>query len=167
MSIPREPVERVRHELEARKRMVMAMGVTAVWVGIAIIVMGAPDFIEDFFSPWSRYALGGAAFLGGLSIALGGAWGDLSRCGWWAQVAGLSVLIGWQVFMAACYTARVLDQGVFLALPGEPLRHEVTGRGYVPFLYVGLALGTAIPLITMLRNGCPSQSGEGPDSTEE
>lgn len=148
-------MDRVRHELEARKRMVMAMGLTAVWVGIAIMVMGAPNFLEEWFSPWSRYVLGGTTFTAGLFTCIGGAYGDDTRCGWWSQVLGLSGMIAWQVFMAAAYTGRVLDQGVFLAVPGEPLNAATTGRGYVPFLYVGLALGTLIPLLTMLRNGRP------------
>jgi len=131
--------------------MIMLIGVTAVWVGIAIMLMGAPDFLEDWLSPWSRYLIGGVAFLAGLSTVGGCLWGDQTRCGWWAQAVGLSGLVLWQVFMAACYTARVLDQGVFMARPGEPLNPATTGRGYVPFLYIGLALGTAIPLAALFR----------------
>jgi hypothetical protein len=161
-----EAVDRLRHELEVRERIVMVMGVTASWVGIAIILMGAPDFLEDWFSPWSRYVLGGWAFVAGLLASSGLILGDCHRRGWLYQVIGLSMMVVWQLTMAACYVGRVLDQGIFLARPGQPLNEGVTGRGYVPFLYIGLTLGTLVPLIAMIRNGRPTRSADSTDSPE-
>jgi len=163
----RESAERVRHELEMRQRMVMVMGVTAVWVGIAIMTMGAPDFLEEWLSPWSRYFIGGTAFISGLMACAGLLAGACSRWGWWSQVIALGMMVAFQLFMAVAYTGRVIDLGIFFAHPGEPLNEGVTGRGYVPLLYVGLVLGTLVPMLAMIKNGRPTRSDARPGSEEE
>lgn len=150
-----EAVERVRLELTTRKLMVMMLAVTAVWVGIAIILTGAPRFIEEWFSPWSRYTIGSAAFLAGLTASVGGLMTDKTRRGWWVQLTGLALLVAWYASMGVAYCFLVKDQGLELVGPGEPLDPMSTGRGYVPFIYLGLSLLVLIPLGTMLRLGRP------------
>lgn len=152
-------VERVRLELASRKLMIMALGLTAVLAGVAIILTGAPNFIEKWFSPWSRYLLGGASFAAGLTTVAGGALGDRERKGWWTQVVGLTSMAAWYAGMAVAYGAIVVRQGATIVGPGVPLSEGVTGRGYVPILYLGLTLVVVIPLCTMLRLRRPGVLG--------
>lgn len=152
-------VERVRLELASRKLMIMALGLTAVLAGIAIMLTGAPNFIEEWFSPWSRYLLGGTSFLAGLIAVMGGALGDRAALGWWIQVVGLTGMALWYAGMALAYGAIVVQQGTTVVGPGEPLSEGVTGRGYVPLLYVGLTAVVMIPLVTMIRLRRPSVLG--------
>lgn len=149
-------IERVRLELVTRRLMIMVLAVTAVWVGIAIMVMGAPDFLETWFSPWSRYAIGGCIFLSGLTTSIGGVVGEDHLRGWWIQVIGLGGVASWFALMGLVYAILTIKQGGTVVGPGEYLSLGVTGRGYVPVLYLGLTVLTAIPLVTMLRLGRPS-----------
>lgn len=152
-------VERVRLELVSRKLMIMIMALTAVLTGITIILTGAPNFIEEWFSPWSRYFVGGAAFLAGLVTSIGGMVGDRTRPGWWTQVFGLALMSLWNLGMCAAYLGIVVVQGTTIVGPGEPLAAGVTGRGYVPVLYLGLAAVVLMPLVTMLRLRRPGVLG--------
>lgn len=144
-------VEQVRLELATRKLMVMLVGLIGVWVGIMIALTGAPNFVEDWFSPWSRYFLASPAFLAGALTVAGGARSDLTRCGWWSQVAGLTGMSLWYLAMAGVYLVLVVQQGIDIVGPGEPLAANVTGRGYVPLLYLGLTAMAAVPLVTLIR----------------
>src|ERR1044072_7181657 len=96
-------VERVRLELVTRKFMVMMLALLATWVGIAMCFTGAPSFMETWFSPWSRYAIGAIAFAGGLTVSIGGVLTDLTRKGWWTQMIGLGILVLWYFGMAVSY----------------------------------------------------------------
>lgn len=159
-------VEQVRLELATRKLMVMLVGLIGVWVGIVIALTGAPNFIEDWFSPWSRYFLASPAFFAGLLTVAGGARSDLTRCGWVSQVAGLTGMALWYFAMAVVYFVLVLEQGFHVVGPGEPLADSVTGRGYVPLLYLGLTAMAVVPLATLVRLrgvlGRPSGRRDGP-----
>lgn len=146
-------IERVRLELVTRKFMVVSVALIGVWVGIMIILTGAPGFIETFFSPWSRYVLGGSSLIVGGAVVAGGLFGDEHRWGWWAQVLGLIGLTLWYVFMGVAYSFFVVHQGLHIAGPGEPLAPAVTGRGYVPLIYLGLTMMSSTPLVTMIRLG--------------
>ena len=152
-------VERVRLELVSRKLMIMVLALTAVLAGATIMLTGAPNFIEEWFSPWSRYFLGGTSFLAGMVAVAGGAIGDRTRPGWWTQVVGLTMMAAWYLGMAAAYTGVVIQQGAGFVGPGEPLAEGVTGRVYVPVLYLGLTLVALIPLVTMLRLRRPDVLG--------
>ena len=152
-------VERVRLELASRKLMIMTLGLTAVLAGIAVMLTGAPNFIEEWFSPWSRYFLGGFSFVAGMVTVLGGAVGDRTRPGWWTQVVGLALMAVWYAGMALAYGNIVVDQGTTIVGPGVPLSEGVTGRGYVPILYLGLTLVVLIPLATMVRLRRPGVLG--------
>lgn len=151
-------IERVRLELVTRKFMVIVLAVTGVWVGIAMCLTGAPNFIESWFSPWSRFIFGGVAFMGGLTVSLGCLADEHKRRGWWSQVVGLSALCVWAAAMGIAYLVFVGSEGAPWATPGDPLDPESTGRGYVPVLYAGLFVVTAIPLATLLRLGQPGSS---------
>lgn len=144
-------VEQVRLELVTRKLMIMLVGLIGVWVGIAIILTGAPNFVEEWFSPWSRYWVGGLALLSGFCTVFGSVWDDRTRCGWWGQAAGLAGMTIWYLSMGAIYFTLVTTQGFDLVGPGEPLAADVTGRGYVPLLYAGLAMMAATPLVTLVN----------------
>lgn len=148
-------VERVRLEVMARRFMVTMLALIAVWAGIAMILTGAPDFIEDWFSPWSRYFVGGIAFSAGLATSLGVAQTSHHLGGWWAQVVGLAVLTAWFAAMGMAYVGLVVMQGIEIVGPGEPLDASVTGRGYVPFVYLGLVVLSGTPLVTLLRTSRP------------
>jgi hypothetical protein len=152
-----DPTERIRLELVTRKFMVILLGLTAAWVGLAIMVTGAPSFIEDWFSPWSRFYVGGVAEAAGLTVVLGGMVGDLRRSGWWTQVTGLALLVLWYAGLGASYAVLVFQQGVDIVGPGEHLPSTESGRAYVPMVYLGLMLMTATPLVTMLRIGRPTK----------
>lgn len=152
-----QAIERVRLELVTRKFMVMALALIAVWVGLTMCLTGAPSFMENWFSPWSRYLIGAGAFLSGLIVSLGGVMTDLRRVGWWTQVVGLTMLTAWYLGMAGGYVGLVVSEGVFWAAPGRALDPASTGRAYVVVVYLGLALMAAIPLITMLRLGRPAR----------
>lgn len=152
-------VERVRLELSTRKLMIMMMALTGVLTGAAIMLTGAPNFIEEWFSPWSRYLVGGSAFAAGLTTTVGGFIGDRVRVGWWTQIAGLFGLAAWNASMAAAYLAVVIRQGAGFVGPGEPLAADVTGRGYVPILYLGLMVVIMVPMVTMIRLRRPDVYG--------
>lgn len=149
--IDQELVERLRLELMTRRLMVMLVGLIGVWVGIAVILTGAPNFVEQWFSPWSRYAVGGIPFLAGGAIVIGGFIGEGSSRAWYAEIVGLSGMALWYATMGGLYVALVTLQGFDLVGPGEPLQPEVTGRGYVPFLYLGLVLMSVAPLVAMIK----------------
>lgn len=148
---PDQSIERVRLELVTRRFMVQMLALTCVWTGIAIIATGAPSFIEGWLSPWSRYLIGGWAFTFGLIASVGGMVGDQRWRGWWTQVIGLVGLVLWYFGMGAAYVGLVLTETVQFVGPGEPLDPSVSGRGYVPLIYLGLMMMTATPLVTMLR----------------
>lgn len=152
-------IERVRLELVTRKLMVMVLALIGVWVGIGMCLTGAPDFMETWFSPWSRYAIGGGAFLTGLVTSIGGFVGDRTRKGWWTQVVGLWGLVLWYWGMGAAYLALFMIEGADFVAPGDPLPVESTGRGYVIIVYWGMAVLAAIPLVTMLRLNRPGAYG--------
>lgn len=155
-----QAIERVRLELVTRKFMIMVLAMVGVWVGLAMMLTGAPSFIEDWFSPWSRYFIGGIAFGAGLTTTLGGLLGDGGRCGWWTQVAGLGLLGAWYASIGAAYVGLLYEQGgVPIVGPGEPLGAGITGRGYVPIVYAGLTIMTLTPLVTMFRLQRPDVMG--------
>ena len=144
-------VERVRLELIGRHFMVVVLALTGVWTGIAIILTGAPNFIEAWLSPWSRYGVGGVAFVAGLVTSYGTLATDHRLKGWWAQVLGLGALTLWYAGMGLAYVGLLISQGQQFVGPGEPLSASSTGRGYVPFVSLGLAIMTATPLSTTIR----------------
>lgn len=152
-----QAAERVRLELVTRKLGIMILGLTVLWVGLAMVLTGAPNFIEGWFSPWSRYMVGGVAVLAGAGIVAGDAWGDQTARGYWSQCVGLGLMTLWNLFMAVTYGVYVLLTGLEIVGPGEPLSAASTGRGYVPVLYAGLAVLTAVPMGTMIRLGRPSR----------
>jgi len=144
-----QAIERVRLELVTRKFMIMVLAMIGVWVGIAMMLTGAPSFLEEWFSPWSRYFIGGAAFVGGIVTSAGGSIGDGCRKGWWTQVTGLTIMTLWYFAMGGAYLCLNARIGVPLVGPGEPLDSALSGRGYVPIVYFGLMIMTATPLVTM------------------
>jgi hypothetical protein len=103
--LERLAIERIRLELIGRKLMIMALAVAAVFAGAAVMLTGAPNFLEDWFSPWSRYIIGGAPFLFGIIACIGGLATDRTSPGWWAQFTGLLGLTLWYAAMAGCYTS--------------------------------------------------------------
>lgn len=152
-----DPTERIRLELVTRKFMVMVLGLIAAWVGLAIMLTGAPSFIEAWFSPWSRFYVGGVAEAAGLTVVLGGLAGDLRRSGWWTQVVGLGLLVAWYAGLGGSYAVLVAQEGIDIVAPGQPLASVDAGRAYVPLVYLGLMLLTLTPLVTMLRLGQPAK----------
>lgn len=152
-----ESVERVRLELVARKFMVTILGLIATGIGVAMMLTGAPDFIEGWFSPWSRYFVGSFAFVAGLLVAIGGSFGDDNRIGWTMQVSGLSILTLWNIGYGCAYLIMSLERGVQLAMPGEALSPSMTGTDYVPLVYFGLTTMAVVPLRVMLKVGWPSR----------
>ena len=152
-------IERVRLELVTRKFMIMVLAMIVVWVGIAMMLTGAPRFIEDWFSPWSRYFIGGLAFSAGLVTSIGGLIGDGCRKGWWTQVAGLSGTALWYGGMSLAYLGLLCTEGLDLVAPGEPLDDILAGRGYVPIVYFGLMIMTLTPLLTMFKLQRPGVIG--------
>lgn len=155
----RRAIERVRLELVTRKFMVMVLALIGVWVGITMCLTGAPAFIETWFSPWSRYVVGGGAFLAGLTVSIGGMMTDRRPPGWWTQVIGLAALTIWYFGMSVAYLGLFMLEGAPFAAPGEPLDPSNSGRGYVPLVYLGLMILTATPLVTMLRLARPGVMG--------
>jgi hypothetical protein len=152
-----EPFERVRIELATRKLIVMMLGVMTVLVGAVTIMTGAPAFIEDVFSPWSRVVLGALAFIPGLIVAITNTFNDRTRCIWWLQLFGLSGIAAWFAFMCGSYTWYTLAQGITFVRIGQPLDSEQAGRAYVPLIYLVLLIMSLIPLITMIRVGRPTR----------
>lgn len=146
-----QAIERVRLELVTRKLMVMVLALIGVWVGIGMCLTGAPFFMETWFSPWSRYIIGGGAFLTGLTVSLGALATDQRARGWWTQAAGLLGLTLWYAGMAVAYLVLFAQEGAHFAAPGAALNPTSSGRGYVIVVYVGLAVLTATPLATMIR----------------
>lgn len=149
-------IEQVRLELVTRRLSIMVLAFFAVWIGIAMILMGAPDFIEHWFSPWSRVAFGIVSFIGGL-ITMSGLLVGGPLLGWWLQVSGLATLGLWYAAMGTSYAALIIFQGSQFVRPGQELPDASTGRAYVPLIYLTLFLLAVIPLVTLLRLGRPSR----------
>jgi hypothetical protein len=150
-------VEQVRLELVTRRLSIMVLGFMGVWVGIAMILTGAPSFIEVWFSPWSRIGLGALAFAPGLLVVIGGLAGDNTVCGWWTQILGLWGCAAWYATMTAAYVGLLVHEGAQWATLGQPLSPEISGRGYVPLIYLALFVLAVIPLVTMIRIGRPQR----------
>lgn len=53
----------------------------------------------------------------------------------------------------------MIVQGVEVVGPGEELPLGVTGRGYVPMIYLGLLAATSIPLTILVRLRRPGVYG--------
>jgi hypothetical protein len=156
-------VQRIRLEMMALRFSITMLAVTTVWIGIAMILGGAPSFIEGWFSPWSRYLVGGWAFVSGLLTSAGALIGDDRRRGWWAQVVGLAGMTSWYIGMSVAYVCLAFTEGVHILGWGEPLMAGQSGRGYVGLVYLGLAFVTGGPLVTLLRIARPGAMG--PDET--
>lgn len=152
-----DPVERVRLELVTRRLSIMMLGVLTVLVGGVMMMTGAPAFIEDWFSPWSRMVLGILAFLPGLMVAIGGIFDDRHPCAWWLHMLGLGGIAAWFAFMCGAYTVLVFQQGIAFAQVGQSLTSEQAGRAYVPLVYLVLFFLALIPLVTMIRVGRPGR----------
>lgn len=95
----------------------------------------------------------------GALAVIGGTMTERTRCGWWNEVSGLTGMAGWALMMASVYFWRVADQGAGFVGPGEPLSAGVTGRVYVPILYLGLTFVIIVPLTTLLRLRRPDVLG--------
>lgn len=147
-------IERVRLELLTRRFMIALVGFIGAWVGIAIVLTGAPSFVEAVLGPWSRYAIGSVPLISGLAISGGYLWGEETRCGWWSQVLGLSGMTLWYSTVALIYASFAINAGITLLGFGEPLPDQMTrGFTYVPFTYLGLALMAATPLVALIKIG--------------
>lgn len=147
--------EQVQVNLQSRRLSIMLLAVTAVWIGAVMIMTGAPNFIEDWFSPWSRVVLGTLIFTAGCLTCIGCVLTDERTDGWWIQVFGLSLLTLWYGGMGAAYIGLIITQGAQWADIGQPLPPNSTGRAYVPLIYLGLLATTAVPLLTLVRLGRP------------
>lgn len=133
----------------------MLLGVMTVLVGGVTIMTGAPSFIEDWFSPWSRVVLGALAFAPGLLVAIGGAFDDHRPCVWWIHVMGLAGIATWFGFMCISYSVYTAEIGIDFVKIGQPLAATDSGRAYVPLVYLVLFLLAVVPLVTMIRIGRP------------
>jgi hypothetical protein len=155
---PQQQINRVSEEIRTRKLLVMVIANTMVAIGAMIILTGAPNFLEDWFSPWSRYLVGGVPFVAGMVVAVAGAPNGTGRISWFIQVIGLILIVAWCLALGAVYVGYVGSEGgAHLAGLGEPLAAPSTGRAYVPIVYLGLTAIVAVPLVTMLRLGPPSR----------
>lgn len=141
--------------LAAHRASLLWLAVASLLVGMVMIVTGAPAFLEDWFSPWSRVVLGLAAFLPALCTVIGMVIGPARRCGWTLQVIGLSGQALWYALMMATYSALLIKEGPQFVGLGEPLSSTVSGRAYVPLIYVGLLGQALVPLWTVVRLGPP------------
>lgn len=156
-----DPVERVRLELVTRRMSIQLLGVMTTLVGAVTMMTGAPSFIEDAFSPWSRVLLGALAFLPGLLVAIGGSFDDRRWCVWWLQVFGLLGVAAWFALMCGTYVWYTFDVvGIDFLKIGQPLASHDQGRAYVPLIYLVLFTMTLVPLITMLRIGQPEKPSD-------
>lgn len=151
--------ERARRSIElgliAHRMMIMWLAIVSIITGITMILTGAPTFLEDWFSPWSRVVLGLLAFAPAVCTVVGAAIGTRTRPGWWAQMLGLLGQTAWYITMMVAYIGLLFHEGPQFARLGQPLAENVSGRGYVPFIYLGLLGLAIIPLVTMLLLGRP------------
>lgn len=150
-------IRTVRLGLTAHRFAVMWLAVISILVGIVMIVTGAPAFLEDWFSPWSRVVLGVLAFSPGLLTVIGVAVGPARIGGWWTQVLGLLGQAVWYASMMGAYVGLLVYEGPQWADLGEPLNAAVSGRAYVPLIYLGLLGLALIPLVTLLKIGRPGR----------
>ena len=149
-----EAVARIEVELAARRLIVLVLGLLAIAVGTVMIVTGAPSFIENWFSPWSRVLLGGTSALFGF-MAVFGLLLDHRLSGWVAHLLGLLGLALWYTAIGGAYLGLLVHEGPQWADLGEPLAADVSGRAYVPLIYLGLFLLNLIPLVAALKAGRP------------
>lgn len=142
-------------ELTARTGMMMVHGVMLTLIGLAMVLTGAPAPIEASWGPWSRLAIGGAAIVIGLTILVGASETDNEPVGWWALLLGFGSGVLWHLGLATAYAASAYQSRMALLAPGELLDSTITSRGYIPLVYVGYFLLTAIHLRTVWKLGPP------------
>lgn len=149
-----QATSRIQVELATRRLIVLVLGLLAIAIGTVMIVTGAPAFIENWFSPWSRVLLGGTSALFGF-MAVFGLLYDHRLLGWLAHIGGLIGLCLWYTAIGSAYTGLLVVEGPQWANLGEPLASNVSGRGYVPLIYLGLFMINLIPLVAALKAGRP------------
>lgn len=151
--------DRARRSIElgliAHRMMIMWLAITSMIIGPVIVVTGAPAFFEDWFSPWSRVMLGLLAFAPAVCTVIGAAMGTRTTGGWWTQLLGLLGQAVWYVAMLCAHVGLLIQEGPQWVRLGEPLAPGISGRGYVPLVYLGLLGLAIIPLVTMLLLGRP------------
>lgn len=149
-------VRTVELGLIAHRMMIMWLAIASMVVGIVMVLTGAPTFLEDWFSPWSRVVLGLLAFSPAVLTVVGAAMGpSRSNVAWWLQMFGLLGQASWYFAMLCAYIGLLMHEGPQWARLGEELAPHVSGRGYVPFIYLGLLGLAVIPLVTMMVLGRP------------
>lgn len=150
-------VRAVRAGVAAHRLSVVWLAAISMAVGLTMILTGAPAFVEDWFSPWSRVVLGALAFAPAVCTVVGALLSHNTLPGWWMQVAGLFGQATWYGAMMVVYCGLLVDEGAQWANLGEALDPAVSGRGYVPIIYLGLLGLAVIPLVTLLRLGRPGR----------
>lgn len=135
--------------------MVAMLGMMATLIGVGIMLTGAPAFLEEWFSPWSRYLIGGFIFVAGLGISLGGL-AEETRCGWFAQITGLTMMSFWSLVLGILHAALYVLAGAQWVGPGEPLSDPtIAGRAYIPLFYLSFFAISAVVLVTSAKVGRP------------
>jgi len=147
--------ERIMLELTARTSMMMVHGSMLAMIGLMMMVTGAPAPIEASLGPWSRILFGGAAVVFGMTILFGAAETDNEPSGWWALLLGFGSGVLWHAGLALAYAVSAYQSRMMILEPGEVLDAAITSRGYIPLVYVGYALLTALHLRTVWKLGPP------------
>lgn len=147
--------ERIMLELTARTAMMFVHGAMLAMIGLTMVVTGAPSPIEAAWGPWSRIALGGAALVIGAVILFGAAETDNDPAGWRALMLGFGGGMLWHAVLAGSYAVAAYQTQMAFLLPGETLSASVTSRGYIPLIYLGYVLLTALHFRTVWKLGPP------------
>lgn len=147
--------ERIMLELTNRTAMMTVHGTMLILIGLTMAITGSPAPIELAWGPWSRVAIGGAAVVIGSGILVGAALTDNSPTGWRALLVGFGLGMLWHLGISVAYVVAVAQTRMAVLAPGEVLDSGITNRGYIPLVYLGYVLLTAIHLRTVRRLGPP------------
>lgn len=146
---------RIVLELETRNLMLLAHGGLLLVVGLMMALTGAPRLTEQWFGPWARLVVGGAGLGLGAMLLVGVALTDESHLGWRLQRFASTVAGLWHLGLSGTFAFAAATDNMELLRPGQPLEVATASRGYVPFVYIVLALLVCLHASTLWRLGPP------------
>jgi len=143
------------NEIAVRRAFIVIHGIFGVWVGIAMILTGAPPPAEAWFGPEVRYVLGFSGLAFGALAIYGTYIGDDREPGWSATAVAMVGLTFWHAAMMAIYTAHAASGRGRIEILGPDEIAMTDQRPYIPFVYMTLMMLTAAHALALKRFGRP------------
>lgn len=137
-------------EITTRRVLLSIHATLGLFVGLTMMVFGAPPPLEALAGPDSRYALGALAATAGALILTGVFVSPEHRRGWRLTTIGMLAHAAWQLVMMSLYFSVATREGFEPLAPGE-VAATTMGRPYVTFVYFSLSLLSAAHLLMLWK----------------